>query len=281
MPIHPTAKIHPTAIIDPAAEIGADVEIGPFCTVGAHTILGAGTVLHANVHIRPWTQLGERNVVSMGAVLGHDPQVVGWDVRKRSYTRIGNENTIREYSTIHRSMYEDGETRLGDKCYLMGFSHLAHDCKVGNMVIMANYSVLAGHVTVGDRVFISGNAAIHQFVRIGTLAIISGLSGSGQDVPPYMICSGRSIVSGINIVGMRRAGCSLEARSALRRAYRLVFRSGLSVPNGLKALAVEWEGKEMPAELKTFIEFCSVQSKRGIARGQRYRGVADEAEGGE
>jgi len=214
----------------------------------------------------------------MGAVIGHLPQYVGFDARIVSYTVLGHENEIREYATIHRSIQAGGETRLGNKDFLMALSHVAHDCVIGDQVVIANQSVLAGHVTVGDRAFISGLSGAHQYTRIGTLAMVSGLTRVTKDAPPYMIYEGESYVMGVNVVGLRRAGVPAATRTALTRAYRVVFRSGLSVPNALQALRLEWEGREMPPELRHFIEFCAVKSKRGLGRPPRGKtAIEDES----
>lgn len=262
-------KIHPTAIIDPTAEIDESVEIGPFCVIGKDVRIGAGTRLLSHINICDHTRIGENNAIHMGAVIGHLPQFLGFDPETVTYAVLGHENVIREYVTIHRSIQAGGETRIGNKNFFMGLSHVAHDCQIGDQVVMANQSVLAGHVTVGDRAFISGLTGAHQFTRIGTLAMVSGLTRVSKDAPPYMTFEGEAFVVGVNIVGLRRAGVSAETRAALTRAYRVVFRSGLSVPNALQALRLEWEGREMPYELKHFIEFCSEKSKRGLGRAPR------------
>jgi UDP-N-acetylglucosamine acyltransferase len=270
-------RIHPTAIVDPTAEVDETAEIGPFCIVGKDVRIGAGTRLLSHITICDHVRIGENNVIHMGAVIGHEPQYVGFDSSIVSYTVLGHENHIREYVTIHRSITAEGETRLGDKNFLMAMSHVAHDCRVGDQVIMANASVLGGHVSVGDRAFISAYVGAHQFVRIGTLAMIGGHSRITKDVPPYTLNEGDSYVVGLNVVGLRRAAIPSETRNALSRAYKVLFRSGLSIPNGLQALRLEWEGRALPPELDHFLQFCSEKSRRGLARAPR-RGSTESHE---
>jgi UDP-N-acetylglucosamine acyltransferase len=269
-------SIHPTAIVDPSAQIDDSCEIGPYCIIGRDVQIQAGTRLLANVHILPHTRIGENNTIHMGAVVGHDPQYLDFKPETVSHVVIGHDNIIREYATIHRSIYPNGETRIGNNNFLMGLCHVAHDCRIGNHVVLANYSGLAGHVSVGDRTFISGFAGVHQFVRVGTLAMIAGTARVSKDAPPYLIYEGQSTVIGVNVVGLRRAGVSAGTREALRRAYKIIFRSGLSVPNGLEALRLEWYDREMPPELKHLVEFCSEKSKRGLAKGPRHGHESDE-----
>ncbi len=268
------ARIHPTAIVDPTAEVDDAAEVGPFCIVGKDVRIGAGTRLLSHVTICDHVRIGENNVIHMGTVIGNDPQYVGFDSSLVSYTVLGHENHIREYVTIHRSIVAEGETRLGNKNFLMATSHVAHDCRLGDQVVMANGVLLGGHVNVGDRAFLSGHCAVHQFVRIGTLAMISGLARVTKDAPPYTLNEGDSYVLGINVVGLRRAGIPSETRNALSRAYKVLFRSGLSIPNGLQALRLEWEGRALPPELDHFLQFCSEKSRRGLARAPR-RGDAE------
>jgi len=270
------SRIHSTAVIDPGAEIHESVEIGPYCVIGRDVRIGAGTRLLSHVNICDHSRIGENNVIHMGAVIGHLPQFLGFDPATVSYTVIGHENQIREYVTIHRSIQAEGETRIGNGNFLMGLSHVAHDCTIGNDVVIANGTGLAGHVSVGDRAFISGITGVHQYARIGTMAMVSGLTRVTKDAPPYMTYEGDGYVVGVNIVGLRRAGVGADTRAALNRAYHIVFRSGLSVSNALQALRLEWEGRDMPQELKHFIEFCAVKSKRGLGRSPRGRSASAE-----
>ncbi len=272
------ASIHPTAIVDPSAEIDDSAEIGPFCIIEQDVRIGAGTRILARAHICGHTRIGNNNVIHMGAVIGDLPQYLGFDPATVSYTVLGHENHIREYVTIHRSITAGGETRIGNNNFLMALCHVAHDCQIGDRVVIVSLAGIAGHVVIGDRAFVSGGAMAHQFVRIGTMAMVGGNSKVSKDVPPYLMHEGESYVIGLNVVGLRRAGVNADTRAVLGRAYKVVFRSGLSVPNALQALQLEWEGREMPPELKHFVEFCAVKSKRGLARAPRTGVAHEEAE---
>ncbi len=263
------ARIHPTAIVDPSAELADDVEIGPYCMIGAKARIGAGSCIMSHAHIRPYSILGQRNQIHMGAIVGHDPQYVDFNPATVSHAILGDDNVIREYVTIHRGIKEGSETRLGNKNYLMAMSHVAHDCRLGDMVILANYVGLAGHVEIGDRAFISGFVGVHQFVRIGKVVIVSGMTRVKRDVPPFMICASASMVFGLNVVGLRRAGVSAQTRTELNRAYKKIFRSGLAIGQAVEAIEEEWKGKEMPPELRHMVDFCAVKSKRGLCSGPR------------
>lgn len=254
-------KQHPTAIIDPKAEIADDVEIGPYTIIEGPVKIDAGTKIMSNVHISGHTEIGRDNQVHMGAVIGHFPQHLGYQ-GEVSYTRIGDRNIIREYVTIHRSWEENGATTIGDENFFMAMSHIAHDCHIGNNVIMANGSVLGGHVTIEDRVFISGLAALHQFVRVGKIAMLTGQSSFTQDVPPYCTTSKeRNRLAGVNVVGLKRAGFSREVRDQIRKAFRVVFKSGMNAKNALK----EIESWNPGPELQYFVDFLR-SSKRGFGK---------------
>ena len=225
-------KQHPTALIDPKAEIDEDVTIGPFTIIEGSVRIGSGTRILSHVSILGHTEIGRDNVIHIGAVIGHEPQHMGFRPCE-SFTRIGNRNIIREYVTIHRS-WEDGKaTEIGDNNFLMALSHVAHDCKIGNNVVIANGALLGGHVMIENSAFLSGNTIFHQYVRVGRLAIVSGGAGIGKDVPPFCIAVGRSQVSGINVVGLRRAGIPQETRTRIKDAFKILYRSGLNIKNAL------------------------------------------------
>ncbi len=226
--------IHPTAVIAPGACLADDVEVGPYVIIEDHVSIGSGTKIMAHAVVRGYTTIGERNQIHMGAVIGHDPQDVAFDPDAESYVRIGNENSIREYCTIHRGTKHGSATCIGDNNFLMVNVHVAHNVQIGNRVVIANNTMLAGHVNVADRVFMSGAVAVHQFCSIGSLAMISGQSGFSQNVPPFVIALERNSVEGLNLVGLRRAGVSPEALRELKEAYSLLYRTGL-----LRAEAVE------------------------------------------
>ncbi len=260
------SRIHPTAIIDPRAELAEGVEVGPCAVIEAGVRVGPGTVIGPFVHLQGLTEIGPDNRIGTGATLGHAPQHAAY---RGVPTRllIGRGNTIREYVSVHRAFEADGATLIGDGCMLMGFCHVAHDCRLGDRVTIANGSLLGGHVTVGDGVFISGLLAVHQFCRIGRLAMLSGLSGITQDVPPFMIVEGRpAFLRGLNTVGLRRAGVSPAARQELRRLFRQLYRSGRSPREaiaGIDRAALTDEGKEL-------IDFYA-SSRRGVTPFAPYR----------
>lgn len=262
MSIHPTAIIHPTARIDDSADIGPYVQVGAECEVGPGSELMLGAVLHARV------RMGARNRVHPHAVLGGEPQFLGFDRTIRSGVVIGDDNEFREGSTVHRGLYPDSDTVIGHRNFVMVSAHVAHDCVLGNNITLVNYCGLSGHVHVEDRAFISGHVGVHQFARIGTLAMVGAMSGVSQDVPPY--CTTRDAIAfivGLNVVGMRRAGVAPEARLAIRRAFKTMFRSGHALPRAIAEVREEWQGREMPKELAHFVDFCAAKSKRGIMSG--------------
>jgi len=251
-------SIHPTAIVDPKAELDETVEVGPYVIIEGGVRIGARTRIMAHAHINGNTTIGEDNVIHMGAVIGHEPQDIGYDGAPNRLV-IGDRNTFREYVSIHRASSPETETRVGSDCFLMGFSHIGHDCHVGDRVIVANYSMLGGHAEVQDGVNISGGCAVHQFTRIGRYAMLQGLSGASKDVPPFMTAMRVNRVSGPNIVGLRRAGFSAQARREIRAASKVLFREGNSVPRALEKLRQGGFGPEVQ-EMIEFIE----KSKRGI-----------------
>ncbi|MGC8740605.1 MAG: acyl-ACP--UDP-N-acetylglucosamine O-acyltransferase [Candidatus Sumerlaeaceae bacterium] len=259
--------IHPTAIVDSKAELDPSVEVGPHVIIEGPVRIGARTRILANAYLCGDTQIGSDNVIHMGCVIGHTPQHLGYRGAPTG-VRIGNANEFREYVTIHRAAEEGHYTTIGDRCYFMGLSHVAHDVIVGNEVIVANGALLAGHVRVEDKVFISGNVGVHQFCAIGELAMIGGLSKIVKDIPPFMLVDGQSVVCGINVVGLRRAGFDAQARENIQQAYRILYRSGLSVSEAVARLASQFPECEPIQKLVSFIR----NSKRGIASHTRNSG---------
>ena len=254
--------VHATAIVGKQAQLGDSNEIGPGCVIEDGAALGSRNRLWMNVYIGPGTTLGDDNQLHMGAGVGHLPQDLAF-TGGQTFTRIGSRNTIREYVTIHRGAKEGTATVLGDDNFLMANAHLGHNCQVGNKTIFVNLATLAGYCEVGDGAVLSGMIVAHQFTRIGRLAMISGLSAVNKDVPPFMLCGGRpAVIQGLNVVGLRRAGLAPEVREDIKRAYRLLYRSGLSVPHALEAIGRECRS----AETKAILEFVK-GSKRGISAG--------------
>lgn len=255
-----TADIHPTAVIDPQAEIASDVEIGPYAVIEGPVRIGQGTKVWPHAYLAAPLEIGENCQIHVGAVLGHlhqalrEPQSGG--------VRIGDRAIIREYAQVHRASQPEAWTTIGADCLLMGFSHVAHDCQIGNRVILANGALVAGHVIVEEKAILSGHVAVHQFVRIGTLSMIGGLARVNKDVPPYFLVKGDSEVWGINSVGLKRAEISEMARQKIREAYRLLYRAGLNTTQALKAIQT-LDGATL--EIKRLIRFIQ-ESRRGICR---------------
>jgi UDP-N-acetylglucosamine acyltransferase len=230
-------NIHPTAIVSPHAEVAQDVRIGPYAVIEDDVVIGDGCEIAAHAVIKRFTTMGRRNRVYEHAVLGGEPQDVKFR-REASRLIIGDDNLIREYATLHRASGEGETTRVGSRNFLMIGVHIAHNCLVGDDNIFANGAALAGHITVEDHVFLSNNVGCHQFVRLGRYAMVGGKSKIVQDVLPFLTTDGNPPrTRGLNSVGLRRAGFSPETRRALKRAYQLLFRSGLSLSDALAAMA--------------------------------------------
>jgi len=256
--------IHPSAIIDPKAEISEGVEIGPYSVIEKNVLIGEGTKIGPHVVIREGTHIGKRCQIFQFASIGEAPQAVAYRGEKTSLF-IGDQNMIREFVTLHRGTVKGGgKTVLGNENFIMAYSHVAHDCQIGNQVVMANGATLAGHILIEDHAIIGGLSAIHQFCRIGAHAIISGLTGVSQDVPPYMMAAGsRAKLFGLNTVGLKRAQFSEQTLRALKKAYRIIFRSSLTLEKAMKT--VEEDDIFLIPEVRHLLDFIQ-HSKRGISR---------------
>ncbi len=195
------STIHPTAMVSPGAQIAAAVEIGPNVIIDEHVTIGSGTKIYANAYLTGYTTIGCNNEIHMGAVIGHEPQDLGFSKDTVSYVEIGDNNVIREYVTIHRGTKPDSKTTMGNSNFLMGGSHLAHNVTVGSNVIIANYACLAGHVSVADRAFVSGGVMVHQFVTVGRFAMLSGNGRFSRDIPPFLVALERNRVEGLQPCG--------------------------------------------------------------------------------
>src|SRR5271154_3908851 len=252
--------IHSTAIVHPKAKVASNCEIGPYCVIGEHVTLGEKCKLHSHVVIDGHTTLGKKNEIFPFASIGLKTQDLKW---QGGVTRavIGDENTFREYVTIH-SATGDGEiTRVGSHNAILAYCHIAHNCALGDKIIMSNVATLAGHVTVEDFAVIGGLAAVHQFCRIGKMAIIGGCSKVVQDVPPFMLADGNPAETRtVNKVGMERNGVSEEAQGAIKQAYKILFREGLTIPNAVARIEKELS---MSPELEHLLKFVKT-SERGI-----------------
>jgi UDP-N-acetylglucosamine acyltransferase len=254
--------IHKTAVVHPKARIGNACEIGPYCVIGEHVVLGPHCKLHSHVVIDGHTKLGKENEIFPFASIGLKTQDLKWKGGV-TRTKIGDNNTFREYVTIHSATGDGEVTVVGSHNTILAYCHIAHNVTLGNHVIMSNVATLAGHVTVEDHAVIGGLAAVHQFCRIGKLAMVGGCSKVVQDVPPFMIGDGNPAETRtINKVGMERNGVSEKAQTALRKAYKILFREGLTIPNALAKIE-----KKLPPlpEIKHLVNFVR-SSERGISK---------------
>jgi UDP-N-acetylglucosamine acyltransferase len=256
--------IHPTAIVDPKAEIVEGVEIGPYCIIEGDVLIGEGTKIGPHVVIREGTRIGKRCQIFQFASVGEVPQSFAYRGEK-TYLLIGDQNIIRECVTLHRGTQQGkGKTVIGNDNFFMAYSHVAHDCLIGNHVIMANGAALGGHILIEDHAIIGGLVAVHQFVRIGSHAFIGGFSGVQLDIPPYTLAAGdRTKLFGLNLVGLKRAHFPEETLRALKKAYRLIFRSSLTMEKAVKQVK-EDSISQMP-EVQHLLQFIQ-NSKRGICR---------------
>ena len=258
-----STQIHPTAIVDSSIDLGVEVQVGPYAIIEAGCVIGDYCEVRAHAVVCKGTLMGPHNQIGYGAVIGAEPQDYSFK-GGRSWVEIGSGNRIREYVTIHRATKEDSATSIGNDNFLMGGVHLGHDVEIGNHVILANNTLLSGYVKVEDAAFLGGATVVHQHTRIGRLAITRGGTRLGKDVPPYFMATDTNLVSGINRIGLRRAGFSHETRRAIQAAYELLYRSDLNVSQALVELRQKFHIPEI-AHLTEFIR----ASKRGICRGDR------------
>lgn len=239
--------------------MGVGNRIGPHVVIEEGVRMGSHNVIHASAYLCRGTELGSHNEIHMGAILGHAPQDLAYKGAP-SFTRMGDYNQIREYVTIHRGTKPESATVIGNENFFMAYVHIAHNCEIGNRVIMVNQASLTGYCKVEDQAFLSGMTGFHQFTRIGRLALVSALSACNKDIPPFMICGGRpAVVLGINVVGLRRAGVQEAARNEIKKAYKYLYRSGLTVTHALEKIKSELSSPEV-RDLVQFIE----SSERGI-----------------
>jgi len=255
-------RIHPTAIVNPKAELGENLEIGPYAVVGEDVSIGDNSVIHPHAVIDGFTAIGEGCEIFPGAAVGLRCQDLKYGGEK-TYVRIGARTVIRECVTVNSSTGQGSVTIVGDDCYLMAYSHVGHNCRLGNGVVMANLASLAGHILIEDEAVLGGLVGVHQFVHVGTLSMIGGLSKVNQDVPPYALSDGVpcSVVDS-NAVGLRRHGFPPETRRIIRRAFKILFKSGLATSH-----AVEIVKSDLPQipEIVHLLEFIA-KSERGIGR---------------
>lgn len=265
-------RVHPTAVISPQAQIAADVQIGPYVVIEDNVIISEGCEVAAYACIKRFTTLGRRNRVYEHAVIGGEPQDVKFK-NESSQLVIGDDNLIRESTTLHRASGADQVTRIGSRNFFMIGTHIAHNCEIGDDNIFANGVALAGHITVEDHVFLSSNVGVHQFVRIGRYAMVGGKSKIVQDVLPFFTTDGNPPhVRGLNSVGLRRATLAATERQALRRAYDSLFHKGLPLAAALAK--IEEINTEHAHHLATFIR----NSRRGFVHARAKRAQPAEQE---
>jgi UDP-N-acetylglucosamine acyltransferase len=252
--------IHLTAIIGSGAKIGANVEIGPHTLIGGGVTIGDDTVIGANAVIEGQVTIGRGNRVGHGTMIGGAPQDVSFMEKTRSRVEIGDRNVIREYCTIHRGTIEGNATKIGDENFLMVGAHVGHNCVVGNKAIIANNVLLGGHVSIDDQAFLGGGTTFHQSVRVGRLVIVQGSSAFSKDLPPFTLAAERNTVFGLNVIGLRRAGFSPAQRDEIKRAFKLLYLSGLNTRQALER-SREMKWTEAGSE---FFEFIEKTAERGI-----------------
>lgn len=256
-----TNLIHPSAIIDSTAEVAENVKIGAYAVIGPNVKLGSGVEIFPQAYLEH-CEIGENSVISSGAVVGTPPQDLGY---KGELTRviIGQSTHIREHATVNRATGEGNTTKVGDNCLLMIGSHVAHNCTLGDNVILANVVSLGGHVTVENFAFIGGTVVVHQNVKIGEMAFIGGFSGTRQDVPPYAKAEGRPVgILGINSIGLRRRGLTLEERTNVKKAYNLIWYSDLNTKQAIEKVKEEIPMNKYVQHLIDFVQ----ESKRGVVK---------------
>jgi UDP-N-acetylglucosamine acyltransferase len=256
--------IDPRAIVAAGAQLAADVEVGPYSIIGPDVAIGAGTWVGPHVVINGHTCIGEGNRIFQFASIGEAPQDKKY-AGEPTRLEIGSRNVIREYCTISRGTVQDqGVTRIGDDCLLMAYTHVAHDCVLGDNIIMVNLAMIAGHVHIGDWAILSGYVAVHQFCKIGAHAFIANNAGVTRDVPPYVMAIGNPAVPhSINSEGLKRRGFSAEQIRNLRNAYRILYRSDLPLATALEQLS-ELAGTQ--PELRSFVDFIALGSDRSLIR---------------
>lgn len=254
-------RISELAVVSKSAKIADSVEIGPYAIIEDNVEMLSGVKVWPHAHILSGTRIDEETQVHMGAVVGHLPQDLSFDVKIKTLTKIGKRTVIREYATIHRSTKEGEATTIGDGCYLMAVSHVGHDCHLGNNVILANGALLAGHVEVGDNSFISGNVVVHQFCRIGDYCMVGGFSGVNKDVPPYMLVRGPSVLRSVNLVALRRAKFPRDTIHNIMEAFKFLYHSGLNTSQAIERIKKLGQSLELD-HLIAFIQ----SSRRGICK---------------
>ena len=246
--------IHKTAIVDPKAKISANVNIGPYSIIGPNVEIGEHTVINSHVSIAGNTKIGKKNKIYPFSSIGNNPQDLKYNGEK-SYLEIGDSNTIREYVSINPGTDGGGGlTKIGNNCLFMVSSHVAHDCIIGDNVVAVNNVAIGGHVQIDDNAIIGGNSAVHQFIRIGKFAMIGGMCAVIRDVIPYGLVHGnRSVLQGINLIGLRRNNIPNQEIALLSKAYKEIFKSE-NLSENLKNLSEEFKENDLVKEILKFIQ---------------------------
>lgn len=260
--------IHPTALVDPAAKIDPTAFIGPYAIIEGPAEVGPGCRIEAHAQIIGHVVLGEATVIGRAALIGGDPQDLGFKPETESSVIIGPRNVIREQVTIHRGSKPGGATRVGEGNFIMATAHLAHDVVLGNKNVLANACLLAGHVQIGNSTFIGGGAVFHQFVRVGDYCVVQGNGSLGMDLPHYCAAHGANQIVGLNVIGMRRQGFAPEQRAAIKEMFKKLFHSGMNLSQAVAAASA----REWPPAAQRLLEFVTAPSKRGICPARRGAG---------
>ena len=257
------AKIHPTAVIDSKAELGNNVEVGPFSIIEGDVMIDEGCKLQSHALIASGARLGKNIFVGKGAVLSTEPQDLKFK-NEKTYLEVGDSTVIREFATLNRGTSHSYKTVVGKNCFLMAYMHIAHDCVIGNNVIISNAVNMAGHVVIEDYAAVGGLTAIHQFVRIGQHSFVGGGLRIPKDVPPYILAMGEPLqYGGTNHIGLSRRGFDKEVLLEIKRAYKLIYRSNLTVSEAITE--IENTLKPLP-EIRNIVDFAK-RSERGLIRG--------------
>jgi UDP-N-acetylglucosamine acyltransferase len=252
--------IHKTAIIHKKVKLGKGVQVGPYTIIEADVSVSDGTRIGPHVYIGPRTVIGQNNVIHMGTILGHEAQYEKDDGKSEGSLLIGDRNVFREYVTVHRGAIKKSMTRIGHNNFFMANAHVGHDCQIGSHVIITNSVLLGGHVHLEDHCVLGGSCAVHQFCRVGMYAMLGGHAVVNKDVPPFvLIAENENHVGSINAVGLKRSGISKKARSEIKSAYRLLYLSGLTLADAIKAILKQCRSKE-GIHMAEFLK----QSERGI-----------------
>lgn len=265
-------KIHATAVVDPGAQLGTSVEIGPYAVIGPEVVIGDNSIVHSHAVLDGAVRIGERNVIGHSAIVGAPPQDLSFKASTRSAVEIGNGNVIREHCTIHRGTAEGSTTLLGNDNFLMVAVHVGHNSRLGNRVIIANNCLLGGYVQIDDGAFVGGATTFHQFVRVGRLVMAQGSCGFSKDIPPFVLAGERKFALGVNVLGLRRGGLNPDERNEIRRAFKLLYRSGLNTRQALEKAGAS----EFGAVAREFFEFVAQAKKRGVVA-FRYQDGKDAA----